>query len=182
MASGVRAFGLVAEFDRAEALLEAARQARKAGYRRFDAYSPFPIEGLSEAVGFAEPWTPLAFLLGGIAGALIGYFMQVYTSLDFPIDIGGRPTVAPPAFALITFELTVLFSVVSGVTTMILMNGLPRLSHPLFDVESFHLASLNKFFLVIEASDPKYARHARRFLESLHPVRIDVAPAPGARR
>ena len=123
---------------------------------------------------------PLAFLLGGIAGALIGYFMQVYTSLDFPIDICGRPTVAPPAFALITFELTVLFSVLCGVATMLLMNGLPRLSHPLFDVETFHLASLNKFFLVIEADDPKYARGARRFLEGLHPVRIDEAPLPEA--
>jgi hypothetical protein len=180
MASRVRPYGLVAQFNRAEALLDAARQAKEAGFRRFEAYSPFPIDGLSEAVAFDESWTPLAFLLGGIAGALIGYFMQIYTSTDFPIDIGGRPTVAPPAFALITFELTVLFSVLSGVTTMILTNGLPRLSHPLFDVESFHLASLNKFFLVIEATDPKYARGARRFLEGLHPVRIDVAPLPEA--
>jgi len=180
MARRPRAFGLVAEFDRAEALLEAARQAREAGFRRFEAYSPFPIDGLSEALDFHERWTPLAFLLGGVAGALIGYFMQVYTSLDFPIDIGGRPTVAPPGFALITFELTVLGSVLAGVATMLLRNGLPRLSHPLFDVESFHLASLNKFFLVIEASDPKYARGARRFLEGLHPVRIDEAPLPEA--
>jgi hypothetical protein len=168
-------YGLVAEFDRAETLLGAARRAREAGYRRFEAYSPFPIDGLSEAVGFAEPWTPLAFLLGGIAGAILGYAMQVYTSLDFPIDIGGRPTVAPPAFALITFEVTVLVSVLSGVATMLLRNGLPRLSHPLFDVETFHLASVNRFFLVIEARDPKFARGARRFLEGLDPVRIDEA-------
>jgi len=179
-----RPYGLVAEFDHADALLEAVRRTRQAGFRRYEAYSPFPIDGLARAEGFSEPWVPLATLLGGIAGAAIGYFMQVYTSLDFQIDIGGRPTVAPPAFALITFELMVLFAVVTSVVVMLLMNGLPRLSHPLFDVPSFHLASLNKFFLVIEASDRRYGE-SRDFLESLHPVRIDEAPlsspAPGSR-
>lgn len=171
-------FGLVAEFDRADALLEAARQTRKAGYTRFDAYSPFPIDGLAQAVGFRETWVPLATLLCGIAGAAIGYGMQVYTSLNFQIIIEGRPTVAPPAFALITFELMVLFAVISGVTVMLLRNGLPRLSHPLFDVPSFHLASLNKFFLVIEARDRQFG-DARKFLEGLHPVRLDEAPLTG---
>ncbi|HEY3951073.1 DUF3341 domain-containing protein [Phenylobacterium sp.] len=169
-------YGLVAEFDRAEALLEAARRARKAGYRRFEAYSPFPIDGLAEAVAFHEPWVPLATLLGGMAGAALGFGMQAYTSLDFPIDIGGRPTIAPPAFALITFELMVLGAVLSGVATMLLRNGLPRLSHPLFDIETFHLASLDKFFLVIEARDSKFSKRTRAFLEGLGPVRIDEAP------
>lgn len=174
-------YGLVAEFDRAEALLEAVRRTRQAGFRRFEAYSPFPIEGLSEAVGFKENWVPLATLLGGIAGALIGYFMQVYTNLDFPIDIEGRPTIAPPAFALITFELTVLGAVVTSVVVMLLLNGLPRLSHPIFDVPTFHLASLNKFFLVIEARDRRFGA-GRAFLESLNPVRIDEAPLAEAAR
>ena len=180
MAEPPAVFGLVAEFDRAEALIEAVRRTRKAGYRRFEAYSPFPIDGLSEAMGFKESWVPLATLLGGLAGAAIGYGMQVYTSLAFPIDIGGRPTVAPPAFALITFEVMVLISVIASVVAMLLLNGLPRLSHPLFDVPSFHLASLDKFFLVIEASDRRFGDDSRRFLETLHPVRVDAAPLPGS--
>lgn len=171
-------FGLVAEFDNAETLLAAVRRTRQAGYTRFEAFSPFPIDGLAEAVGFKEAWVPLATLLGGVAGAAIGYGMQVYTSLDFPIIIEGRPTVAPPAFALITFELMVLFAVISGVLVMLLRNGLPRLSHPLFEVPSFHLASLNKFFLVIEAGDRQFG-DARQFLEGLHPVRLDEAPMAG---
>ncbi|MFL5295783.1 MAG: DUF3341 domain-containing protein [Phenylobacterium sp.] len=169
-------YGLVAEFDRAEALVEAVRRVREAGYRRFEAYSPFPIDGLREAIGFKEGWVPLATLLGGIAGAVLGYGMQVYTNLDFPIDIEGRPTIAPPAFALITFELMVLGAVASSVLVMLLLNGLPRLSHPLFDVPTFHLASQNKFFLVIEAGDPQFGKQTRGFLKSLDPVRIDEAP------
>jgi hypothetical protein len=175
-------FGLVAEFDRAEALLEAVRRTRKAGYRRFEAYSPFPIEGLSEAMGFKESWVPLATMLGGIAGAAVGYGMQVYTNLAFPIDIEGRPGVSPPAFALITFELMVLFAVLTSVAVMLLLNRLPRLSHPLFDVPSFHLASLNKFFLVIEAKDARFGEDARTFLQSLGPVRVDAAPLSGGGR
>jgi hypothetical protein len=175
-----RLYGLVAEFDRPEALLEAVRRTRAEGYTRFEAYSPFPIEGLSEAVGFREAWVPLATLLGGIAGAAIGYGMQVYTNLAFPIDIGGRPTIAPPGFALITFELMVLFAVLSSVAVMLLINRLPRLSHPLFDVETFHLASLNRFFLVIEAGDRRFDARSRRFLTDLGAVRVDEAPAPDA--
>jgi hypothetical protein len=169
-------YGLVAEFDRAEALLDAARRTREAGYRRFEAYSSFPIEGLGEAVGFRESWTPLATLLGGVAGAVLGFGMQVYTNLDFPIDIEGRPTIAPPAFALITFEITILVAVISSAVVMLALSGLPRLSHPLFDVPTFHLASLNKFFLVIEARDPRFGDDSRAFLEQLKPVRIDEAP------
>lgn len=172
-------YGLVAEFDRPEALLKATRRTREAGYRCFDAYSPFPIDGLTEATGFHEPWVPLATLLGGVLGAMIGFGMQVYTNLDFPIDIEGRPTIAPPAFALITFEIMVLGAVIASVAVMLARNGLPRLNHPLFDVSTFHLASLNKFFLVIEARDPKFGKDSRAFLEGLKPVRIDEAPLSG---
>ena len=171
-------FSLVAEFNDAETLLDAVRRAREAGYTRFEAFSPFPIEGLKEALGFSEPWVPLATLLGGIAGAAIGFLMQVYTSLDYPIDIEGRPTVAPQAFMLITFELMVLGAVLTGVIVMLLRCGLPRLSHPLFDVPTFHLASLNRFFLVIETADPRFTGGTRRFLKGLGAVRVDAAPAP----
>jgi hypothetical protein len=172
-------FGLVAEFDRPELLLEAVRRTREAGFVRFEAYSPFPIQGLAEAEGFREPWVAIATLAGGIAGALIGYFMQVYTSLDFPLDVGGRPLVAPPAFALITFELSVLGAVTCSVPAMLVLNRLPRLSHPLFELERFHLASLDRFFLVIESSDPRFDPKAgRQFLEQLGARRVDVAEAP----
>lgn len=176
-------YGLVAEFDRPDRLLEAVRRARQAGFVRYEAYSPFPIEGLAEAEGFRDSRVALATLLGGIVGAAAGYGMQVYTNLDFRIDIGGRPLVAPPAFALITFELMVLGAVLAGILTMLVLNHLPKLHHPLFDVPSFHLASLDKFFLVIESRDPKFdAERCREFLQGLGPVRVDEAPSPEAPR
>lgn len=176
-------FGIVAEFDRPERLVQAARRTRDAGFVSFETYSPFPIEALSGAEGFREAYVPLATLLGGIAGAAIGYGMQVYTNLDFPIDIGGRPLIAPPAFALITFELMVLFAVLASVVTMLVLNRLPRLNHPLFEVQTFHLASLDRFFLAIESRDPQFdLERTRAFLESLDPVRIDRAPLTAPRR
>jgi hypothetical protein len=170
-------FGLVAQFDRPEGLIEAARRAREAGFVRFETYSPFPIDELSGVEAFREPWVPLATLLGGVAGAAVGYGMQVYASLDYPIDIGGRPLAAAPAFALITFELLVLFAVVASVLTMLVRNRLPRLHHPLFEIETFHLATLDRFFLAIESNDPQFDREGvRAFLEGLNPVRVDEAP------
>lgn len=175
--AGDRIYGLVAEFDRPEKLVEAARRAREAGFVRVEACSPFPIEGLSEVIGFDEPWTPLATLLGAIAGVALGYGLQVYAAQDYPIDIGGRPLVAPPAFAIVTFEFLILFGVLGAVVTMLALDRLPRLHHPLFELERFHLASLNRFFLVIEARDPKFhPRRSRAFLEKLDPVRVDEAP------
>jgi hypothetical protein len=182
-ASAPALFGIVAEFDRPERLVQAARRTRDAGFVSFETYSPFPIEALSGAEGFREAYVPLATLLGGIAGAAIGYGMQVYTNLDFPIDIGGRPLIAPPAFALITFELMVLFAVLASVVTMLVLNRLPRLNHPLFEVQTFHLASLDRFFLAIESRDPQFdLERTRAFLESLDPVRIDRAPLTAPRR
>jgi hypothetical protein len=174
-----RIFGLVAEFDEPEALLDAARQARDAGFSEFDAYSPFPIDGLAEAVGFKDNRVPLATLIGGVVGGASGYGLQVYANHAFPINIGGRPLVAPQAFALITFETAVFGAVVACVMTMLLANRLPRLHHPLFELESFHLASAKKFFLVIQSNDPAFdAARTRRFLKGLKPV--DVAEAPFA--
>ena len=172
-------FALVAEFNDAETLLDAVRRAREAGYTRFEAFSPFPIEGLKEALGFSEPWVPLATLLGGIAGAAIGFLMQVYTSLDYPIDIEGRPTVAPQAFMLITFELMVLFAVTACIVAMLLLNRLPKLSHPVFELERFGLASLDRFFLVIDAADEKFDRaKSRALLKRLGAVSVEAMPAP----
>ncbi|KGM35763.1 membrane protein [Inquilinus limosus MP06] len=167
----------MAEFRTPEHLLEAAKQARKAGFRRIDATSPFPVEGLAEVLGFRDNRVPLLTLAGGAFGALLGYGMQVFTNHDFPLDVGGRPLVAPPAFTLITFELMVLFAVLAGITGMLALNRLPRLNHPLFEVETFRLDSPDAFFLIVFADDPRFDR-ARRFLEELDPVRVDAVP-PG---
>lgn len=168
-------FGLLAEFDEAERLAASVERARDAGYRHMDAYSPFPVDGIAEALGFRDSRVPLLTLAGGIFGAALGYGMQVYTNVDFPIDIGARPLIATPAFMLITFELMVLFAVLFGVFGMLALNGLPRLNHPLFGVDDFHLASSDKFFLVIFANDGRFDRErTQAFLQSLDPVRIEV--------
>lgn len=170
-----RAFGLLAEFDRPDGLVDGARRARKAGFSRIDAYSPFPIEGLAEEIGFKDRRVAWLTLIGGIVGAAVGYGMQVYANQAFPIDIGNRPLVAPPAFMLITFELMVLFAVGFSIFGMLALNHLPRLNHPLFDTPSFHLASANKFFLVIFSDDPRFDQaRTRTFLRSLQPVQIDL--------
>ncbi|MCL4767683.1 MAG: DUF3341 domain-containing protein [Hyphomicrobiaceae bacterium] len=168
-------FGLMAEFDRPERLMESVRRAREAGFRRMDAYSPFPIDGLAEELGFRDRRVPRLTLFGGVFGAAVGYGMQVYTNLAFPIEIGGRPLIATQAFMLITFELTVLFAVLFAIGGMLALNRLPRLHHPLFDVEAFHLASADKFFLVIFSNDAMFdPGKTRGFLEGFAPVRIDV--------
>jgi hypothetical protein len=167
------AFGLLAEFDRPDLLFEGIKRARAAGFRRLDAYSPFPVEGLAEALGFQDQRVPWLTFIGGVFGAVLAYGMQVYTNYAFPIDIGGRPLYATPAFMLITFELAVLFAVLFSIGGMLALNHLPRLNHPLFDVAAFHLASANKFFLIVFGDDAKFDRDGTRaFLEELKPVGV----------
>lgn len=170
-------FGLLVEFDRPERLIDGVKRSRKAGFTQLDAYSPFPIEGLAEQLGFRDPRVPWLTLLGGLVGTAVGYGMQVYTNHAFPIDIGNRPLVAPPAFMLVTFELAVLFAVLFAVVSMFALNHLPRLHHPLFDVEEFHLASSDKFFLVVFSNDPQFNRErTRAFLRTLKPIGISSVP------
>ncbi|GGB48415.1 membrane protein [Tistrella bauzanensis] len=169
------AFGIVAEFDRAEALVNAVHKSRDAGFRRIDAYTPFPIAELTDALDFTENRVPWLTLAGGLFGAALGYGMQVWTNLDYPIDIGGRPLLAPPAFMLITFELTVLFAVLFSIGGMLILNHLPRLHHPIFSVDHFHLASSDKFFLVIFGDDDQFhPDRTRAFLDGLQPVAISL--------
>jgi hypothetical protein len=171
-----RLYGLVAQFDRPEALLTAAERTRAEGFRDIEAFSPFPVDGLAEAVGFRERRLAPVTLAGGVLGAAVGYGLQVYTNLDFPLNIGGRPLMSPPAFALITFELMVLFAVLTCIGAMLLLNRLPRLHHPLFEVDDFHFTTSDRFFLAILSCDPKFdARATRRFLRSLRPISIEVA-------
>lgn len=167
-------FGLMAEFDNPEDLLVAAQRTHDAGYRRMDAYSPVPVEGLADAIGFHRSGLPLVVLIGGIVGGLGGYLMQYYLSvIDYPLNVGGRPLHSVPAFIPVTFELTILVAALAAVLGLLALNGLPMPYHPVFNVPRFELASRNLFFLCIEATDPRFDRQdTRRFLESLQPLGV----------
>jgi Alternative complex III, ActD subunit len=171
-------YGLIAEFDSATDLVEAARAAYAAGYRKMDAYSPFPIEEASEAVGFFKTRVPLVVLLGGLLGGLSGFGLQYWINvISYPLNIGGRPYDSWPAFIVPTFELTILFAGLSGVFGMFALNGLPMPYHPLFNVDRFAAVTRDKFFLCVEAADPKFdIVDTQRFMESLKPVAIEEVP------
>jgi hypothetical protein len=163
------AYGLLAEFGTPEALLEAARWVREAGYERMDAFTPFPVEGLAEELGFRRSAVPLVVLVGGILGGAGGYLLQyILAVLDYPINVGGRPLHSAPMFIIVTFELTILVAALFAVLGMLALNRLPMPYHPVFNVPEFALASTNRFFLVIEAADRKYdPERTREFLKSL---------------
>src|SRR4029077_21157920 len=147
----------MAEFDNPTALVNAAKAAREKGYRKLDAYTPFPIEELSEALHLHKNYLPLIVLIGGLIGGLIGYLMQYYvTVIYFPINIAGRPLHSWPSYIIITFELTILIASISAVLGLLALCGLPMPYHPVFNVPRFVLASRNRFFLCIEAADPRF--------------------------
>jgi hypothetical protein len=149
----------LAEFHTPEELLDAARRTYAAGYRRFNAYSPYPVEGLAEAVGFRHTRLPLIVLIGGIIGACVGFGLQYWGSTAYyPMNVGGKPLNSWPAFIPITFETAVLFAAFSAVLGMLALNGLPMPYHPVFNVERFLLASRDRFFLAVEARDPMFDR------------------------
>ncbi|HEU4375402.1 MAG TPA: DUF3341 domain-containing protein [Telluria sp.] len=172
-------YGILAEFANAEALCAAARHVRAHGYTRAEAYSPFPIEQLEEVLGMERDWVAPITLLGGIAGGAGGYFLQWYAAVvDYPLNIGGRPLHSWPAFVPATFELTILGAALAAVIAMLVQNGLPRLYHPLFEVDEFELASRNRFFLCLPAHDPVFAPGpARALLEERSPLLLREVPA-----
>src|SRR3954470_11815430 len=154
-------FGLLAEFETPTALVEATEKARLAGYRKMDAYSPIPIEELSEALGLERTRLPKLVLLGGILGGLAGYGLEYWSqAIAYPLNIGGRPFHSWPQFIPVTFEMTVLGAALTAFVGMWALNGLPRPYHPVFNVPEFARASTDRFFLCIEAADPRFDREA----------------------
>ena len=167
-------YGLMAEFGSPEDLLAGAHKAHEAGYRRMDAFTPLPIEGLSEAVGFHGTKLPIIVLIGGILGGSTGFGMQYYANvIGFPLNIGGKPYLSWPAFIPITFELTILGAALSAVFGLLALNGLPTPYHPVFNVPHFELASRDRFFLCIKARDPKFdLEKTKAFLAGLNARRV----------
>jgi hypothetical protein len=177
-------YGLVAEFAGTEALLEAVRAARGCGYRRLEAYTPFSVPGLPEALALPRDRVALMTLLGGLIGGVGAFFMQWYAAvINYPINSGGRPLDSWPAFIPPTFELAVLGAALAAFGGMLALNGLPRLRHPIFDTPDFHLASRNRFFLCVRADDPLFdSERTRAWLATLSPVGIAETPAASSER
>ena len=176
MDSDAAIYGVLAEFEQPEELVAAAASARQAGYRRLDAYTPIPVHGLSEALGLRATRLPWLTLLGGLLGGTAGYALQYYTAvIAYPMNVGGRPYHSWPSFMPIVFELTILGAALFSVLGMLGLNGLPRPYHPLFAVPEFKMASRNRFFLCIEARDPRFRlADTWSFLESLRPMSLTV--------
>ncbi len=185
-------YGMLAEYVKPEDVLSAARKAAAEGYTKTDAFTPFPVDGLAEAVGMRKNRVGLATLLGGIAGGAFAYFLLYYVNvIDYPMNVGGRPYHSWPSFIPITFEATILVAALGAVLAMLILNRLPELYHPVFNGDHFERASQDRFFLVIEATDPRFdVETARAFLagtgaDHVSPVTYTGEAAldePGARR
>jgi hypothetical protein len=169
MKKGSGVYGVLAEFDNPTAIVAAAHRAYQEGYRKMDAYTPYPIEELSEAIGFHKNAIPLIVLIGGIIGGLTGLGLQIWTSaFAYPLNVGGRPLISWPSFVPVTFEMTILLASFGAVLGMLALNGLPQPYHPVFNAPRFELASRTHFFLCIESDDPKFDRdRTSEFLRSL---------------
>ena len=171
-------YGVIAEFNDPQTLLDAANATREAGYTTIDAFSPFPIHGLAEAIGFHKTRLSSIVLGMGVLGGIGGFMMCWYANvMAYPLNIGGKPINSWPAWIPITFECTILLAAFGAVFGMLALNGLPMPYHPVFNVRRFDSASRDKFFLVIQARDPQFKREeARRFLESLGPREVTDVP------
>jgi hypothetical protein len=169
-------YGLVAEFSDTESILSAANHAREAGYTKMDAYSPFPVHGLAEAIGFNDIHVPWIIFISGVLGAILGFGMEVYClAVDYPLNVGGRPLVSWPSFIPVAYETTILSASFGAFLGMLAMNGLPRPHHPIFNTPRFEMASVDKFFLCIEANDPMFdIERTEQFLETLGPDAVSI--------
>jgi hypothetical protein len=162
-------YGVVGEFETPEKLIHAVEKVREAGYRRFEAYSPFPVEGLSQAMGLKRNLVPLITLIGGLTGGIGGFGFQYWVAaITYPLNIGGRPFNSWPAFIPVTFELTILGASLAAVFGMLALNKLPQPHHPVFNVHRFSHASTDRFFICIESRDAKFhLAETARFLQGL---------------
>ncbi len=174
-----RSYGMVAEFTNVTDLVRAIEASREAGYRRMDAYTPFPVEEVSEALGHHRSVLPMLVLIGGLVGAAGGYALQYWTSVvDYPLNVGGRPYNSVIAFIPVMFETTILVAALCAVFGMLALNGLPMPHHPIFNAQNFALASRDRFFLCIEATDPLFDDgETRAFLEGLEPHAVSDVDA-----
>jgi len=162
-------YGVVGEFETPEKLIHAVEKVREAGYRRFEAFSPFPVEGLSQAMGLKRNLVPLITLIGGLTGGIGGFGFQYWVAaITYPLNIGGRPFNSWPAFIPVTFELTILGASLAAVFGMLALNKLPQPHHPVFNVHRFSHASTDRFFICIELRDAKFhLAETARFLQGL---------------
>jgi len=177
--SGAQPWALMAEFATADDLLVAARRVREAGYLHAEAYSPFPIEGLAEALGFQRSRVPFFTFLGGLLGGAGGYFLQWYSAvIDYPVNVAGRPLNSWPMFMPVTFEMAVLGGALAAVLAMLIGSGLPRMRHPVFAAPDFELATRNRFFLFLHSDEAAFEpQQAAALLDSLKPLRrVEVRP------
>ena len=172
--SGGRLYGLMAEFDAPGPLIAATEKAHQAGYRKMDAYAPYPIEELVHALGHHHSKLPLMVLVGGVIGAFAGLGLQIYVNaIAYPLNIGGKPVLSWPAFVPVTFEMTILCASLTAVLGMLALNGLPTPYHPVFNLPRFSAASRDRYVLCIEAVDPRFhADGTRQFLESQTPTEV----------
>ncbi len=175
---GARLYALAAEFETASELLHATETVRRAGYSRIDAHSPLPIHGMEEAIGQRYTRLPILVFIGGLTGALCGFFLQYWTAVvDYPIMIGGKGLNSWPAFIPVTFECTILFAAFTAVFGMLAINGFPRPHHPVFETPGFERASQDRFFLVVEALDPQFdEQRVRALLEEQNPHAVHEVP------
>ena len=167
-------WALMAEYETPEALVAAAQAAHDAGYRHAEAYAPYAVEGLAEAVGFRRSRIPALVLVGGFVGGACGYLLQWYSAVRaYPEEVGARPLHSWPMFVPVTFEMTILFAALTAFVAVLLANGLPRLAHPIFDAPDFELASRNRFFLCLRTDDPAFDESkAAALLDATSPLRV----------
>ncbi len=172
-------FALMAEFGSSAELLKAIEAAQREGYTQLEAYTPYPIEAVWEALGHHRSRLPLLVAIGGVVGAIAGYCLQYWTSVvNYPLNVGGRPLNSWVSFIPVTFETTVLFAALAAVLGMFALNKLPMPYHPVFNVERFALASRDRYFLAIGAWDPRWDRHqTEAFLRSLDPYEVSEVAA-----
>src|ERR1051325_3090886 len=168
-------YGLLAEFETPEALIAATERARKAGYRDLDTFTPFPVYELFPVLRLRDRRVLWLGLFGGLFGFALALMMQLFTNFDYPINVGGRPLYALSAFAVVAFELTILFAALTPAIGMLALNGLPRLHHPVFGARTFHRASRDRFFLCVLSTDAKFdAKKTTQFLRGLRPNSVEL--------